>query len=154
MAIYDKPVRMLMKGMADAFALQPGQQFTKQQAIEWFAEHYPKVKIGTITAHLVRLSTNAQSRLHYNAKPNEDDLFFQVDGGHFRLYNPTHDPAPIHSAEEELTTVEEDLEPQGSAACFGDLPCRRCQDEARSILPPLLAWQALFPFTASQSTFL
>lgn len=118
MAIYDKPVRILMKGMADAFALQPGQPFTKQQAIDWFAEHYPKIKTGTITAHLVRLSTNAQSRLHYNPKPNQDDLFFQLDGGHFRLYDPNQDPAPIHSGNGKSngsTQTDEDPEPQGSA---------------------------------------
>ena len=120
MAIYDKPVRSLMKDMADAFELQTGQQFTKKQAIEWFAEHYPKIKAGTITAHLVRLSTNAPSRLHYNAKPNEDDLFFQLDGGRYRLYDPKQDPTPIHSAADKSngkTPTEEDgdIEPQGSA---------------------------------------
>ncbi len=87
MAIYDKPVRFLMRDMADAFALSDGQSFTKQQAIDWFAEHYPKIKVGTITAHLIRLSTNAQSRLHYNAKQTEDDIFYQIDGSHFRLYD-------------------------------------------------------------------
>lgn len=110
MAIYDKPVRILMKDMANAFALEPGQYFTKQQAIDWFAEHFPKIKTGTITAHLVRLSTNAQSRIHYNAKPNEDDLFFQIDGGHYRLYNPNRDPAPIRSMDgksNEHTSTEE-----------------------------------------------
>ena len=68
---------------ADAFALDSGQNFTKQQAIDWFAEHYPKIKIGTITAHLVRLSINAPSRIHYNPKPKDDDLFFQIDAAHF-----------------------------------------------------------------------
>lgn len=120
MAIYDKPVRSLMKDMADAFELQIGQQFSKKQAIEWFAKHYPKIKAGTITAHLVRLSTNAPSRLHYNAKPNEDDLFFQLDGGRYRLYDPKQDPAPIHSAVGKTngkTPTEEDgdIESQGSA---------------------------------------
>ncbi len=118
MAIYDKPVRVLMRDMAETLALQPGQTFTKQQAVAWFAEHYPKIKIGTINAHLVRLSTNAESRIHYNAKPNEDDLFFQIDGSHFRLYDPNNDPAPIRSAEDKSggeTWRQEDQEPQGSA---------------------------------------
>ncbi len=120
MAIYNKPVRSLMKDMADAFKLQAGQQFTKKQAIDWFAEHYPKIKTGTITAHLVRLSTNAPSRLHYSAKPNEDDLFFQLDGGHYRLYDPKQDPTPIHSADDKPngttpTEDDEDTETRGSA---------------------------------------
>ena len=66
----------------------------------------------------MRLSTNAQSRLHYNAKPNEDDVFYQLDGGHYRLYDPNQDPAPIHSADSTsngITPPEEDPEPQGSA---------------------------------------
>lgn len=117
MAIYDKPVRILMKDMADAFALQPGHLFTKQKAVDWFAEHYPKIKTGTITAHLVRLSTNAQSRIHYNAKANEDDVFFQIDGGHFRLYDPNQDPRPIYSDKgisNGHTETDEDPETQGS----------------------------------------
>lgn len=95
MAIYDKPVRILMKDMADAFELRAGQSFSKQQAIDWFAQHYPKIKNGTIVAHLCRLSTNAPSRTYYNAKADEDDVFYQIDGGHFRLYDPANDPAPI-----------------------------------------------------------
>jgi len=48
MAIYEKPVRLLMKDMVTAFALQPGQSFTRQEAIKWFKEKYPKIKTGTI----------------------------------------------------------------------------------------------------------
>jgi hypothetical protein len=98
MAIYNKPVRFLMKDMVNAFGLQSGQSFVRQQAIDWFAQHYPKIKKGTITAHLIRLSVNAPSRLHYSPKLGEDDLFFQVDSNHFRLYNNTQDPLPIHDA--------------------------------------------------------
>lgn len=118
MAIYDKPVRLLMKDMANTFTLQPGQSFTRQQAIDWFAQQYPKIKNGTITAHLIRLSTNARSRVHYNAKPTEDDLFFQIDGSHFRLYDPNHDPPPIYGGSDHVggdKPPEEEQEPQGSA---------------------------------------
>lgn len=96
MAIYSMPVRELMKDyMSPALAVSEDTVFTKQQALEWFAKNYPKIKAGTITAHLVRLSTNAKSRLHYSAKPNEDDVFFQIDGSHYRLYQPKQDPPPI-----------------------------------------------------------
>jgi len=118
MAIYDKPVRVLMKDMVEAFALQSNQTFTKQRVIDWFAEHYPKIKTGTITAHLVRFSVNARSRVHYNAKPGEDDLFFQIDGSHFRLYDANLDPAPIRNASDASEVEpprEEDLSVQGSA---------------------------------------
>ncbi|MDV3002559.1 MAG: Endonuclease NucS (plasmid) [Chroococcopsis gigantea SAG 12.99] len=98
MAIYDKPVRFLMKDMVNAFGLKDGQSFVKQQALDWFAQNYPKIKKGTITAHLIRLSVNAPSRLHYSPKPGEDDLFFQLDSNHFRLYDSKQDPAPINEA--------------------------------------------------------
>jgi hypothetical protein len=96
MAIYEKPVRVLIRDMAGALASSPGQQFSKESAIEWFAQYYPKIKEGTISAHLIRFSTNAPSRLHYSVRADED-LLFQVDGSHFRLYEPKSDPAPIHS---------------------------------------------------------
>jgi endonuclease len=98
MAIYSKPVRLLMKDMAAELAAAPGTVFARQQVIGWFAQHYPRIKTGTISAHLIRLSTNAQSRTHYNARPTEDDVFFQIDGSHFRLYDAAHDPPPIYAA--------------------------------------------------------
>ena len=99
MAIYSKSARALMKeGMSAALASTEGAVFSKQQAINWFAKNYPKIKPGTVTAHLIRLSTNAPTRTHYSAKPGEDDVFFQVDGSHFRLYQPAQDPSPIYTA--------------------------------------------------------
>jgi hypothetical protein len=99
MPIYAKPVRLLMKDMANDFSLKPGESFNRRRAIAWFTEHYPKIKPGTVTAHLTRLSTNAPSRLHYSASA-EDDLFYQDDNGLFRLYDPKRDPLPIHAAAE------------------------------------------------------
>lgn len=114
MAIYEKSVRFLMKDMVNAFGLQTGQSFVKRQAVDWFAQQYPKIKRGTVTAHLIRLSTNAPSRLHYQPKPGEDDLFFQVDSNHFRLYDNKQDPAPIYSAAkstlQKLENVEEEID--------------------------------------------
>ena len=81
--------------MIEALAPQKGQRFSKEHAIAWFGERYPKIKKGTISAHLIRFSTNAPNRLHYSAKSYED-LLFQVDPSHFRLYDPTTDPGPIH----------------------------------------------------------
>jgi hypothetical protein len=100
MAIYSKPVWALMKEMAAVLAPAPESIFSKQQAIDWFSKNYPKIKTGTVTAHLIRLSTNAPTRIHYNAKPGQDDVFFQLDGSHFRLYQPTQDPSPIYTARE------------------------------------------------------
>jgi hypothetical protein len=139
MAIYSKPVRALMKDMADAFALQPGQSFTRQQAIDWFAHQYPKIKTGTIHCHLIRLSTNAPTRLHYNAKPREDDVFFQLDGSHFRLYDPAHDPAPIHEAtakSKQQVGIDEASAPEGSAEFAYESDLRNYLAKNLSIIEP------------------
>src|SRR4051812_18986660 len=95
MAIYDKSVRLLMKDMATALGLRAGQSFTRQQAVDWFAQNYPKIKRGTVTAHLARMSVNSRIRHHYSEKPGEDALFYQIDSSHFRLCDPTQDQQAI-----------------------------------------------------------
>lgn len=109
MAIYNKSVRLLMKDMVNAFSLQDGQSFVRQQAIDWFSQHYPKIKKGTITAHLIRLSVNAPSRLHYAPKPGEDDIFFQVDSNHFRLYDAKQDASPIYNIASAIERQESEV---------------------------------------------
>lgn len=105
MALYSKPVRILMKEMAADLAKAPDAIFTKQDAISWFAQKYPKIKVGTVTAHLTRLSTNARSRTHYSAKPGGDDVLYQIDGSHYRHYRPSQDPAPIYAGGAVADTV-------------------------------------------------
>ena len=100
MALYEKPVRLLMQDMAKELAGDSNRVFTKNEAISWFREHYPRIKTGTVTAHLVRLSTNARSRTHYSARPGQDDVLYQLDGSHFRLYRSDEDPKPIYSPED------------------------------------------------------
>jgi endonuclease len=96
MPLYEKPVRQLMHDMVADLGLRPGQVFDREQVLDWFRSRYPLVKEGTIAAHLIRLSTNARSRLYYNVRTDgSDDLFFQVDGSRFRLYELGTDPAPI-----------------------------------------------------------
>lgn len=97
MSIYSKPVRVLMKEMAAELAKTPERIFTKQDAIAWFGQRYPKIKVGTVTAHLTRLSTNARSRIHYSVKPGEDDVLYQIEGSHYRHYQPGQDPTPLYA---------------------------------------------------------
>lgn len=116
MPIYDKPVRVLILDMIAELASTAGRYFTKDEALEWFASNYPKIKEGTVAAHLLRFSTNAPSRLHYNPKQGED-LLFQGGSG-FRLYDPSTDPAPIHSksdAAQPRQELAEVLEAQGGS---------------------------------------
>jgi endonuclease len=96
MALYEKPVRLLMRDMVADIGLKKEDILTRERVISWFAQKYPRVKEGTISAHLIRLSINATSRAYYSAKPGDDDLFFQLDGAHFRLYNASTDPTPIY----------------------------------------------------------
>jgi len=96
MPIYDKPVWRLMYDMVEALNLEKGDVISKDHVLAWFAEHYPKIKQSTLSAHLIRLSANAPSRVHHRVKPGDDDLFFQVDRGLFRLFDPENDPPPIY----------------------------------------------------------
>ena len=92
----EKPVRLLMQDMARAMGLVAGQSFSRIQAVQWFAEHYPNVKQGTVAAHLIRLSINVPSRLQYSPRADgSDDHFYKIDSSHFRLYEPGRDPTPI-----------------------------------------------------------
>jgi endonuclease NucS-like protein len=93
--IYDRPVRLIMREMADVLLAEGKQSFSREDALNWFATHYPRIKEATVSAHLARLSTNNRTRLHYHARPDDDDQFFQLGSGVFRRYNAENDPAPI-----------------------------------------------------------
>ncbi|AMO76279.1 MULTISPECIES: endonuclease NucS domain-containing protein [Pseudomonas] len=94
--IYEKSTRALLKDMLMSWDLKPGQVFTTTRAIQWFATHYPKLKPGSIRAHLVQSATNDPSRLHHPSTNTTDDLLFKVAPGEFRLFEAGKDPAPIH----------------------------------------------------------
>ncbi len=114
-ALYDKPVRQLMKDMVNDLSIAHAQVFSRDEVRSWFKKNYPKIKDGTISAHLLRLSVNAPSRVHYSAKPREDDVFYQLDGSHFRLYLPQDDPPPIYdksaTTKPEAELEEEEVQP-------------------------------------------
>ena len=52
--MYEKPVRILMQEMIPAMGIKQGDIFNREQVVKWFAEQYPKIKIGTVAAHLTR----------------------------------------------------------------------------------------------------
>src|SRR3954447_14846792 len=107
--IYEKPTRVLLKDMLSDWDLKPGQVFTSSRAIEWFATNYPKLKSGSIRAHLVQASTNDRSRLHHPATNASADLLFKVASGQFRLFEPGKDPMPIHELVEGDVARQEQL---------------------------------------------
>ncbi len=97
MAIYDKPVRLLMKDFVRDQNIKKEQIISRDQVTTWFKTKYPKIKEGTISAHLLKMSVNAPSRIHYAvSRVGEDDLLYQIDGHHFRLYDADNDPSPIY----------------------------------------------------------
>jgi hypothetical protein len=121
MSIYDKPVRLLFEDMVKDLKISQGEVFTREQVYSWFKEKYPKVKDATISAHLLKMSTNAPSRVHYNVNlQGDDDLLFQIDGQRFRLYDPTSDQAPIYTKEirRDNGSPEDDVEYPSGASEF------------------------------------
>lgn len=121
MPIYDKPVRVLMHDMIGDLGVKPGDVTTRDQVLQWFGGRYPRIKDATITAHLIRMSVNARSRVHHNPKAGEDDLFFQLDGGRYRLYDPAIDPAPIRNGGTPPLPPNPDVEPATEFAYEADL---------------------------------
>jgi endonuclease len=43
LSIYERPTKSLMADWAKE-NLSPGQTFKRSAAVQWFAEHYPKIK--------------------------------------------------------------------------------------------------------------
>ena len=104
MSIYEKPVKILFKDLIKALDVKKGDIVKRDQFFAWFEKNYPKIKSGTISAHLLKMSTNAPSRIHYNVHPGgNDDLLYQIDSQKFRLYDSAADPEPIYK---ETTTGE------------------------------------------------
>lgn len=104
--MYEKPIRTLMRDMVKDVGLKPGQIITSEEVVSWFSEHYKKLKSSSIKAHLVMMSTNDRNRIHYTDKP-ENDLFFKINTGQFRLYEADKDPTPIRKDKSPDTTIVE-----------------------------------------------
>jgi hypothetical protein len=121
-SIYQKPTKELFEEFIRTFLPPPptgfgldtrkpltdGGHFTRQDILKWFQENYPKIKQGTVNAHLVLMSTNAPSRVHHNLRLNgADDLLFQIDRSHFRLYMKESDPPPIYREDANVSSAED-----------------------------------------------
>ncbi len=117
MSIYEKSVKLLFKDMIDELGIKKGDIIKRDQVFAWFKQKYPKIKVSTISAHFLKMSVNAPSRIHYNVNPSgEDDLLFQIDTHKFRLYDRSSDPEPIYEKQQEekdigkIEPLEEALE--------------------------------------------
>ncbi|MDR4498413.1 MAG: endonuclease NucS [Candidatus Scalindua sp.] len=102
MALYEKSVKLLFRDMIKDLDIQKGDVIEQDKINSWFNKKYPLIKPGTISAHLLKLSINAPSRIHYSVDPNgKDDLLFQIDSKKFRLYDQASDPDPIYLRQKE-----------------------------------------------------
>jgi hypothetical protein len=95
MSIYERPTKSLMADWAKE-TLVPGQTFKRSTAVQWFAEHYPKIKRNTVNMHIDGMSVNNLNRRHHpSIKPGSGhDLFYKLGPDQFRLWVPDSDPPP------------------------------------------------------------
>jgi hypothetical protein len=127
MPIYDRPTKTLMKEFAGA-NLSKGQRFSKDDAVNWFRAHYPRIQPATVGMHVEAMSVNSRLRKHHpNVRPgSEHDLFFKLGPGQYRLYEPEKDPAPIYKTDlmgnrtlEESEPESHEQDPDGEEATEG-----------------------------------
>ena len=121
MSIYERPTKSLMADWAKEH-LTPGQIFNKAARVQWFTEHYPKIKRNTVGMHVDGMSINNRNRKHHsNIKPGSGhDLFYKLGPDQFRLWVPNSDPPPLY---------KDDIEKQDLAGAEHGTAGDRKEDE-------------------------
>ena len=117
MTIYEKSTKELMHEFADQ-KLKHGQVFSRQDAVRWFAEHYPNTKSNTVAMHVEGMSVNSPQRRHHpSIKPDSGyDLFFKLDSSEFRLWDREKDPPPCYKADLEAASAAKNAAEMGDSA--------------------------------------
>jgi hypothetical protein len=100
--IYDRPVWQLMADAANNLS----QPYTAEAIDGWFRENYPKIKPGTVAAHIRGLTANDPSRHHYPGLAAKPPLFFRAASG-------------------ELVRFDADTHPSEAALAGAGRPARR-----------------------------
>ena len=85
MAIYDKPI---WAPIEDALAELP-ETFTTDDAMKWFRSKYPKIKEGSIRAHITGMSVNNPTRRYYSGTLDHG-VINKIDRYHCTRYIPEH----------------------------------------------------------------
>jgi hypothetical protein len=98
--LYDRPVADLMAEAAREMhaGCQPS------DLVAWFARRYPKVKPGTVRAHVIGLTANDRNRHHYPSLAGREPLFFRAPNGTLERFDPDRhlsDETPDDPAEED-----------------------------------------------------
>ena len=99
--LYDRPVADLMSESAAAMP----RTFKASNVVDWFAQHYPKVKTTTVRAHVIGLTANDPSRKHYPGLAQRQPLFVKSSGGWLELFD-----ADVHLADEPEQGVDEEAD--------------------------------------------
>jgi hypothetical protein len=119
MRIYEKPTITLMQDFLRS-NVAPGKVFRKEDAVAWFAEHYPNIKPATVRMHVDAMSVNSKLRKHHSTvRPGSGhDLFYKLGSNQFRLWDQAHDPAPYYSGSEfpESPAANEDADETAEAS--------------------------------------
>jgi hypothetical protein len=122
MSIYERPTKSLMADWAREH-LSPGQIFKKSAVVQWFAEHYPKIKSNTVNMHVEGMSVNNPVRKHHsNIRPGSGhDLFYKLGPNQFRLWVQESDPLPLYKSdiEKQTSDITENVATEGEP---GDEP--------------------------------
>ena len=115
--------------------LSLGQTFKRSTVVQWFAEHYPKIKRNTVNMHIDGMSVNNLNRKHHaSVKPGSGhDLFYKLGPDQFRLWVPESDPAPRYKADIERqrpddadnVTAEDEPDDESSAEAEREFAAER-----------------------------
>lgn len=81
--LYDRPVRILLE---DCIASLDG-DFRTDEAVAWFADHYPNVDEKTVRAHLRAFSANDPNRRHYRFGRGRPALLFKTGRSTYSRYD-------------------------------------------------------------------
>jgi hypothetical protein len=95
---YDKPTTELIKEFSRK--LMKGAVFSREDVIEWFSKHYPKTRTKTVEINVHVMTTNSSNRQwHPRVLSGAGyDLWFRMEGGKYRHYEPKRDPPPLYSS--------------------------------------------------------
>jgi hypothetical protein len=77
-----------MSDAADAI----GQPFTPAEIDAWFRQNYPKIKSGTVNAHIRGMTANDPSRLHHRSLAAREPLFFRDASGELVRFDSASHP--------------------------------------------------------------
>jgi hypothetical protein len=85
---YNTTIKIAMRNMVEDIKLSRDQVLTRQDILEWFANHYPAYSENAISSHIYLMCVNLKARESHNISIDEDiDLFWKQENGQYILYH-------------------------------------------------------------------